>query len=680
MRRIPRSVVLVMSIVGVAHASPPARPFPQHVALAAGTLLPDNHPQSELDADVRALYDAWKLRYLAQAGTEADGHPRYRVRMDRVASAPTVSEGQGFGMVIVPLMAGYDPDAQTIFDGLWEYSRDHRSPIDPRLMDWYQPSNEGADNKGDDSAFDGDADIAYGLLLAEAQWGDGGRFNYGSEAANVIAGILASTIGPTSRLPLLGDWVDPNGSPYSEYTTRTSDFMLVNFRAFGHATGDAAWAQVVGATQAAVTRMQSLYSATTGLLPDFLQPMSASDHTLRPADAHFLESANDGFYYYNAVRDPFRLGLDAILSGDPTSRAQVRKVSQWMAATTGGDPNQIFAGRRLDGALINGNDYFTTVFVAPLGVAAMSTPGQQAWLDALYDAVRASDEGYYEDTVSLLCLLAMTGNHWTVTGPPPVCGNGTVEAGETCDDHNTVDGDGCDSNCTPTGCGNGIVTAGEACDDGNQTAGDCCSATCQLEAAGAPCDDGDPCSSNDSCTAGVCAGALAPRTGCVAAPAGRLTLKDDSPAKRQISWRWTKGTLAPGAFGDPLGGSTSYALCVYDTAASTPTLRLRATASAGGTCGPAPCWKPIATGFSYKNTSGTAGRLGKVVLKTGTGKASLQVEARGGNLAPLGLPLTQSPTVVVQLGAGAACWESRFDAPASRNDTLRFVDTIKPVR
>ncbi|MCE9625912.1 MAG: DUF4215 domain-containing protein, partial [Deltaproteobacteria bacterium] len=45
----------------------------------------------------------------------------------------------------------------------------------------------------------------------------------------------------------------------------------------------------------------------------------------------------------------------------------------------------------------------------------------------------------------------------------PICGDGTIDPGETCDDNNTVDGDGCDSNCTPTGCGNGIVTGSEDC-------------------------------------------------------------------------------------------------------------------------------------------------------------------------------------------------------------------------
>jgi cysteine-rich repeat protein len=62
--------------------------------------------------------------------------------------------------------------------------------------------------------------------------------------------------------------------------------------------------------------------------------------------------------------------------------------------------------------------------------------------------------------------------------PVAVCGNHMLEAPELCDDGNLIDGDGCDSNCTPTGCGNGVVTAGEQCDDGNTISDDCCSATC----------------------------------------------------------------------------------------------------------------------------------------------------------------------------------------------------------
>ena len=63
-----------------------------------------------------------------------------------------------------------------------------------------------------------------------------------------------------------------------------------------------------------------------------------------------------------------------------------------------------------------------------------------------------------------------------------ICGNGIIEAGETCDDGNLVNGDGCENNCTLTGaiCGNGIIEAGEACDDGNLVNGDGCDSNCTL--------------------------------------------------------------------------------------------------------------------------------------------------------------------------------------------------------
>ncbi|MGH7894663.1 MAG: DUF4215 domain-containing protein, partial [Candidatus Binatia bacterium] len=79
--------------------------------------------------------------------------------------------------------------------------------------------------------------------------------------------------------------------------------------------------------------------------------------------------------------------------------------------------------------------------------------------------------------VSLLLGLAPTTEAQVVA----VCGNGVLEAPELCDDGNLIDGDLCDSNCTPTGCGNGVVTAGEQCDDGNMVSGDCCSALCVNE-------------------------------------------------------------------------------------------------------------------------------------------------------------------------------------------------------
>jgi fibro-slime domain-containing protein len=92
-----------------------------------------------------------------------------------------------------------------------------------------------------------------------------------------------------------------------------------------------------------------------------------------------------------------------------------------------------------------------------------------------------------------------------------ICGDGMIEPGETCDDGNSVPGDGCSGVCTveagyscPTVnapcvytltrvCGDGIKEGDESCDDGNTTNGDGCSSVCEVEsgfscgAANTPC-------------------------------------------------------------------------------------------------------------------------------------------------------------------------------------------------
>ncbi len=400
-------------------ANPPAkRPFPQQVSYAAESLRISNRSQAQLDDDVRVAYDRWKTHYLAAAKQDPQGRPRYRVKMNAGANEPTVSEGQGYGLIIVALMAGHDPEARKIFDGLWRFTSDHRSEIDKRLPDWYVNADESPDAKGNTSAFDGEADIAYGLLLADAQWGSDGKINYRAEALTLIQAMTESEIGPDSRLPMLGDFADPNGAKFNQYMTRTSDFMYGHFRSYARVTGNKMWLDVVASCQAAATRIQTGYAPVTGLLPDFLEPVSAADKSLRPASPNALEGATDGMYAANAGRVPWRIGTDWLLNGDPISRQQVQRISTWVQRAATGDPQKIEPGYRLDGTRFEADHYFSTFYVAPLGVAAMATPGQQDWLNAIYDSVRNEVQGYYEDSVTLLSMLVMTGHFWDPTQLP----------------------------------------------------------------------------------------------------------------------------------------------------------------------------------------------------------------------------------------------------------------------
>jgi len=407
-----RRSVLILILSGFAHiatCADPSRPFPNHTLYAAGSILPNHRTQAQLDDDVRAFYDYWK-KYVIAAGTTSDGRTMYRISFGSTNPERTVSEGQGFGMVIAPLMAGYDADAQTIFDGLYEFAMAHPSRIEPRLMAWEVPEIE---TDGIDSAFDGDADIAYGLILADAQWGSAGSINYAAAANARIAGILAATIGAQSRLPLLGDWVNGSGGKrYTQFTTRSSDFMLGHFRAYGRFTSDPVWTDVVNKTQQVIDAIRATYSAKSGLLPDFIVK---TDKKPKPAPGGFLEGPQDGSYYYNAGRDPWRIGTDALINGDAVSKAEVLKMATFFKKVSGGDPTKIRAGYTLTGKPVRNSNFFTSFFVAPTGVAAMLDPGSQDYLNAVYDAVRNSREDYYEDSVTMLCLLVMSGNFWDPT-------------------------------------------------------------------------------------------------------------------------------------------------------------------------------------------------------------------------------------------------------------------------
>jgi cysteine-rich repeat protein len=100
-------------------------------------------------------------------------------------------------------------------------------------------------------------------------------------------------------------------------------------------------------------------------------------------------------------------------------------------------------------------------------------------------------------------------------GGREVCGNGSIEGDEQCDDGNTVDVDNCRADCRTAVCGDTIVRTGgdnpEECDDGNASDTDACiSGTCRAARCGdgfvregqEQCDDGNT-ASGDGCS-GTC--------------------------------------------------------------------------------------------------------------------------------------------------------------------------------
>jgi endo-1,4-beta-D-glucanase Y len=384
------------------------QPFGSHrFRYPPGAALPSGD-QGALDGAVRTFYDRWKGAYLRSGCGGV-------FVLSGAGTGPgvgdEVSEGQGYGMMVTAIMAGHDPEARALFDGMFRFFRRFPSAGSPDLMGWTANAvrdppctTPGGNPVG--SATDGDLDIAFALLLADAQWGSKGAIDYRAEAGRVIAAIAAHEMSATSKAPLLGDWAAAD--PKYAGATRPSDFVVDHFRAFGTATGDPSWGTAVDAALGLVATLQDRHAAQTGLLPDFVIDAATNP---APAPENFLESPRDGQVGYNACRVPWRLATDWVASGDPRSKAALERMVGWIVGKTGGDPARIVDGYTLSGEdRGQGNQ---NAFEAPFALAGIVDRTHQAWVDAAWRRMASGGlRGYYGDSLQLLSMIVLSGNWW----------------------------------------------------------------------------------------------------------------------------------------------------------------------------------------------------------------------------------------------------------------------------
>lgn len=384
-------------------AQTPAYPFPQHVKYYPGTIRPHVR-QNVLDAETESFYSSWKKRFVR---TEPGTIESY-IWFEGKGGKQCVSEGQGYGMVITALMAGFDRDAHRVYDNLYRYYHAHPTHRSHYLMAWAQRNN-GRDVDMT-SAADGDIDIAYSLILADRQWGSKGAINYRQAAKNMINAIMQYEINPKTWTVIMCDGIEHDSRDY--FDTRSSDFMPSHFKAFEAFTHDSRWQKVIDAEYRLFISMQNRFSPDAGLIPDFIVDLNT---TPKPAPRHFLESKYDGEYNYNACRDPWRIATDYLLTGDIRSKHLVSRINRWVKSTTDSDTYNLSAGYTLAGDDIKGRYFEALSFIAPFGVSAMVDGRNGIWLDKVWKYLlgfKMKDFDYYDNTIKLWDMIVISGNYW----------------------------------------------------------------------------------------------------------------------------------------------------------------------------------------------------------------------------------------------------------------------------
>ncbi len=357
--------------------SAPKYPFPQNANYRYG-ISPTNVNAQK----VQEAFDNFMELYEEQGELA-------RIKHDNLNN--TVSEGIGYGMLILVYMDNQKNNTQTKFDKIWAY---YNKFLDQKgLMNWKINGFSQVASDGKNSATDAELDAAVALMQAYKQWGDE---KYLNDAKALIAKIAKEEVN-------LNGYLKPGDSWDTE--KNISYFSTAALQLFKHVS-DFDWDKVISNSYNLIKKAQN---ASTGLVPNWC------DEQGNPSSSPFDNSR--GNYTYDATRTPWRLAWAYSWYGHPEAKEICGKIASWISSKTINDPEKVVDGYKLDGT--ETSKYNNATFVGPFGCAGMVDPTHQEWVDKCFEHLCNIEESvYYQISIKILTLLYLSGNmpdFWSVT-------------------------------------------------------------------------------------------------------------------------------------------------------------------------------------------------------------------------------------------------------------------------
>lgn len=332
-------------------------------------------------AATQAAYDYWKSNFVTATGAGSGLRVRRPTNQD-----DTVSEGIGYGMIAAVYMGDH-----ATFDGLWTYAKAH---LDTHgLMTWHISAGGGVLDAG--SATDGDADIAWALVMGSNQWSSA---TYLNDAKTMINAMSNNAIAADGMLKPGDGW---GGTPL----TNPSYFSPAYFRVFAVVTGDANWKGVI------LDRNYAILADVTGangLVPDWTNNKSVVNQ------GNLMGNIYDSSHYgYDACRTPWRIALDYCFNDEPRALAYLTKVGAFFNGVGAANIGDQYS---LDGSQTMGNK--NMAFIGPAGISGMVA--HQALVDGAFNYGSSNNGGntaYFPQSLRVLSMLMMSGNFIDFTRP-----------------------------------------------------------------------------------------------------------------------------------------------------------------------------------------------------------------------------------------------------------------------
>lgn len=368
-----------LALLGSSMAHAAAKyPFPRNANYAYGIKASSLYASSD---DVQAAYSSWLSRYQeGTCGSEACA----RITFDDATY--TVSEGIGYGMLIMVYMDNTTNNTQAKFDKLWTYYKANRNSNG--VMNWkIQGFSNTCSGNNCNGATDAEVDVALALMMAYKQWG---TESYLTDAKTLIGKIYSTEVSNSNKgLLKPGDAWESFYNPSYVSTAALEIFKNAS-------TSD--WSTAVTAN---LNMIKANANSTSGLASDWC---SASGSPV---------NGNSSIKFgYDAVRTPYRMALSYSWFGHSQAKAVNDQVANWAVnkSPINGNPAKIVDGYNVDGTATG--SWNVATYVGTLATAGMASSQNQTWVDEAAGRLMGGSDGtgYYHSSLKVLYGLLLTGN------------------------------------------------------------------------------------------------------------------------------------------------------------------------------------------------------------------------------------------------------------------------------
>lgn len=341
-------------------------PYPQEKSYAHGTYV------SGISDQVKSNFETFLTRFYEESGDLA------RIKFDD--NSYTVSEGIGYGMIMMVYFSNNTTSYQSHFDKLWNYYNKWLNSNG--LMHW---KIQGFSNVAEqNAATDAEFDVAFALAMAYYQFGDE---KYKTAASNLIAKIRTYEMN-SNGLHKLGDMWDPYKNP-----SYVSPAAFEIFKSFDDASF---WSTAISANY---TLLKSNQNSNTGL------PSGWSDASGNPVNGNAGYTAYD----YDAPRAPWRWAWSYAWYGHSDAATLLSKLAPWVSNR--GSASKLKVPMNLNDGSDYGEAWSNSTAVGPLTCAMLYSSTYDSKLKSYASTLlKKSGETYFNTALQVLSGLLLSGN------------------------------------------------------------------------------------------------------------------------------------------------------------------------------------------------------------------------------------------------------------------------------